>query len=59
MYCYDKDVSTVIPRYVLVVVDSSDPKVLKKKTCAAFITPLGKERESMFSSEIGRQNLAK
>lgn len=46
MFCYDKTVSTTNPRYTLTVIDSADAKVLKKRTCAAFITPQGKERET-------------
>jgi hypothetical protein len=44
LYCYDRNVSTTIPRYILTVIDSEDRAVMKKKTCAAFITPQGKER---------------
>lgn len=39
LYCYDRAVSTTIPRYILTVIDSDDHKILKKKTCGAFITP--------------------
>jgi hypothetical protein len=46
MYVFDKTVSTSNSRYNLTVLDSADTKILKKRTCAAFITPQGKERES-------------
>lgn len=42
IFCYDKKSSYTlqnVARYTLTIVDSSDPKVLKKRTCAAFITP--------------------
>ncbi len=46
-----------MPRYTLTVIDNNDPKVLKKRTCAAFITPQGKERDTMIASEIGKVSL--
>ena len=57
--CFDKNASNTIPRYTLIILDTPDGKVLKKRTCAAFITPQGKERESMFGTDVGRQNLLK
>ena len=39
MYCYDRRVSAVNPRYTLVVIDSSSKDILKKRSCGAFITP--------------------
>jgi hypothetical protein len=40
LFCYDKSQNqTEIPRYTLTVIDANDPKILKKRTCAAFITP--------------------
>lgn len=47
-----------VPRYTLTIVDSNDAKVLKKRTCAAFITPQGKERESLINTEVGKLNLS-
>lgn len=44
LYCYDRNVSTSVPKYVFTIIDSDDRQVLKKKTAAAFITPQGKER---------------
>jgi len=43
-----------VARYTLTIVDSTDAKILKKRTCAAFITPQGKERESLISTEVGK-----
>ncbi len=57
MFCYDKNSKTDVPRYTLTVIDNSDPKVLKKRTCAAFITPQGKERDTMISTEVGKVSL--
>jgi hypothetical protein len=58
LFCYDKTQShTDVPRYTLTVIDSDDAKVLKKRTCAAFITPQGKERDTMISTEVGKHNL--
>jgi len=42
LFCYDKNSPSHLenmPRYTLTIVDSNDAKVLKKRTCAAFITP--------------------
>lgn len=60
LFCYDKSTSYTlqnVARYTLTIVDSNDAKVLKKRTCAAFITPQGKERESLISTEVGKSNL--
>lgn len=57
LFCYDKTQKTDVPRYTLTVVDNNDPKVLKKRTCAAFITPQGKERDTMISTEVGKISL--
>jgi hypothetical protein len=56
LYCFDKNKKddNDLPRYTLTVIDSNDPKVLKKRTCAAFITPQGKERDTMISTEVGK-----
>lgn len=61
LFCFDKTTygkEGAKPRYTLTVVDSSDAKVLKQRTCAAFITPQGKERESIVSTEVGKENLS-
>lgn len=39
MYCYDREVSLSLPRYTLVIMDTSYPNIIKKRTCGAFITP--------------------
>jgi Methyltransferase domain len=39
LFCFDKNQTSDIPRYTLTVIDSNDAKILKKRTCAAFITP--------------------
>jgi hypothetical protein len=56
---YDYKVSRVVPRYTFFVVDSIDPKTLEKNTCGCFITPQGRERDQMFSSEAGNAQLSK
>lgn len=62
MHCFDykSSVSQTLPKYTLWVVDSDDV-VLKNQSpnIAALICPQGKERESLFSTELGRQNLCK
>lgn len=57
LFCFDKKAHSDVPRYTLTVIDSTDPKILKKRTCAAFITPQGKERDTMISTEMGKFNL--
>lgn len=58
LYCFDKNTkNTDVPRYTLTVIDSNDAKILKKRTCAAFITPQGKERDTMISTEVGKISL--
>jgi hypothetical protein len=39
LFCYDKTQKTEVPRYTLTVIDNNDAKILKKRSCAAFITP--------------------
>ena len=42
LYCFDKNSygkTGIKPRYTLTVVDSNDAKIIKNRTCAAFITP--------------------
>ena len=39
LFCYDKNINSDVPRYTLTVIDSNDAKILKKRTCGAFITP--------------------
>ena len=39
------------------MVDSSDAKLCQKNTCAALITPQGRENETVFCTERGRQSL--
>ena len=58
MHVYDpKSDNASVPKYFVHVVDSGDDKLSKKRKCAAFITPQGREHESVFASELGRQNL--
>jgi hypothetical protein len=57
LFCYDKTQKTEVPRYTLTVIDNNDAKILKKRTCAAFITPQGKERDTMISTEVGKVSL--
>lgn len=57
LYVYDKSIDSVIPRYTLTVIDSSYPKILKKRSCGSFIIPQGRERETTFSTDVGRINL--
>lgn len=58
LFCFDKSqAQTEVPRYTLTVIDANDAKILKKRTCAAFITPQGKERDTMISTEIGKISL--
>lgn len=51
---FDDKRSANLPRYTLTVIDSNDVKILKKKSCGAFITPQGKERESLIQTEVGQ-----
>ena len=39
------------------MVDSNDTKLCNKNTCAALITPQGRENETVFCTERGRQSL--
>lgn len=57
LLCFDKNQTTDVPRYTLTVIDANDAKVLKKRTCGAFITPQGKERDTMISTEVGKISL--
>ena len=57
LFCYDRNQETEVPRYTLTVIDSNDAKVLKKRSCAAFITPQGKERDTMISTQVGKISL--
>jgi spermidine synthase len=59
MNCYDfsSTDNDRVPKYNLHVVDSEDPALLELNTCACLIVPQGKERESVFATEMGRQKL--
>jgi len=59
MNCFDykSEDNQNVPKYVIHVVDSKDKNLLKKNICTAIIIPQGRETESVFSSELGRQNL--
>mmetsp|Transcript_9314 Transcript_9314/g.15703 ORF Transcript_9314/g.15703 Transcript_9314/m.15703 type:complete len:417 (-) Transcript_9314:351-1601(-) len=59
MHCFDfkSKENQKVPKYTLQVVDSSDAKLISNSTCAAIIVPQGREQESTFSSEMGRQGL--
>lgn len=56
MNCFDfaSNENDKVPKYTLHVVDSDDIKLLADNTCACFITPQGKEKDSIFSTEMGR-----
>ena len=58
LFCYDKKIDPEVPRYTLTVIDSNDAKILKKRSCGAFITPQGKERDSMIATELGKFTLS-
>lgn len=57
VYDYSSEVNQKLPKYTLHLVDSNDPKLLSQNTMAAIITPQGREKDSVFSTEKGRQNL--
>ena len=59
MFCYDykSTDNTKVPKYTIHVVDSSDATISAGKKCAALITPQGREKESVFNTELGRQSL--
>ena len=57
LFCYDRTQQIDVPRYTLTVIDANDHKILKKRSCAAFITPQGKERDTMISTEVGKISL--
>ena len=55
MHCFDyKSDNKNVPKYYLHVIDSNDTELLKQRKCAAFITPQGQEKASVFSTEMGR-----
>jgi len=56
MHCYDYKSSdnTKVPKYTIHIVDSSDEEISAGKKCAALITPQGREKESVFNTELGR-----
>lgn len=60
MHCFDykASVNQNLPKYTLWVVDSTDEYHLKTKTCGAIIIPQGRQRESAFGTEFGREKLA-
>jgi hypothetical protein len=45
--------------YVLKVIDSEDSSILEKRSCGAFIIPMGREQEDLFCSEEGQIHLLK
>ena len=59
MNCFDykSEENQNVPKYVIHIVDSKDKALLKKNIATAIIIPQGRETESVFSSELGRQNL--
>lgn len=59
MNCFDykSEDNTNVPKYVIHIVDSGDKNLLKKNICTAIIIPQGRETESVFATEMGRQSL--
>ena len=57
MNCFDFVNNKKLPKYTLHVVDSQEAKLLEKRISACFITPQGREKESVFATEMGRQQL--
>lgn len=58
MHCFDYSSSNQnVPKYTINIVDTRDEGLLKRRNCAAIIIPQGRESESVFSTEMGRQNL--
>lgn len=57
MNCFDFNANDLVPKYSLHIVDSNEEKLISKNTCACFITPQGREKESVFATEMGRQSL--
>ena len=51
--------SQTLPKYTLHCVDTSDESMVSTPTVAAIIVPQGRERDSVYSTELGRQNLCK
>ena len=58
MHCFDySSTNQNVPKYTINIVDTRDEGLLKKRNCAAIIIPQGRESESVFNTEMGRQNL--
>ena len=57
MHCYDFEKGDTVPKYTLFVVDSNKKELIDKRSCAAFLVPQGKEKDSIFSTEHGHQEL--
>lgn len=59
MHCFDfkSTENQNVPKYTLHVVDAQEQSLIAKNTCAALITPQGRERESAFATERGRYSL--
>merc|ERR1712168_482354 len=59
---YTNDISSTCdassPRYVIFAVDVDDPKIAKKRSFAVFIVPTGRETGWLFSTKLGRSQLA-
>ena len=60
IFCYDhtSTENQKVPRFILNVVDHSDPKILAKRDHAAIIFPEGKQG-TFVASEIGREAISK
>ena len=59
MNCFDfkSEDNAQVPKYTLHVVDSNEDKLIKSRKCVCIITPQGREKESIFGTEMGRQKL--
>lgn len=59
MNCFDfsSTENDKVPKYVLHVIDSDDKALIEKNNCACIIVPQGKEKESIFATEIGKFKL--
>lgn len=59
MHCYDfkSEENQNVPKYTLYAVDSTNKDHLKVNACTAIITPQGRETDSSFCTERGRQDL--
>jgi hypothetical protein len=59
MNCYDfsSTENDRVPKYTLYVIDSDEQPLLNMNNCACIIVPQGREKDSIFSTEMGRFKL--